>query len=116
MIEARDQPCVRTRVVAGRDLGCKSLTRIMARWVTSIETENQKNTKNNPMNVVAKEIPNALFLGMHSLVDNQVLDTRVLFHTTLHQKIMQNYVVGDFGNMYTANGETLDVVRWISHF
>ena len=38
------------------------------------------------------------------------MDSRASFHTTLHQKIIQNYVAGDFGKMYLADGTALDVV------
>ena len=32
------------------------------------------------------------------------------FHTTPYQEIIQNYVVGDFGKVYLADGSALDVV------
>ena len=32
------------------------------------------------------------------------------FHTTAHREIIQNYVVGDFGKVYLADDEALDVV------
>ena len=32
------------------------------------------------------------------------------FHTTLHREIIQNYVAGDFGNVYLADSSALDVV------
>ena len=33
-----------------------------------------------------------------------------MFHTTPHQEIIQNYVAGDFGKVYLADGTTLDVM------
>ena len=38
------------------------------------------------------------------------MDSGVSFHTTLHQEIIQNYVAGDFGKVYLADGSTLDIV------
>ena len=38
------------------------------------------------------------------------MDSRASFHTTPHQEIIQNYVVGDFGKVYLADGSALDVV------
>ena len=38
------------------------------------------------------------------------LDSRTSFHTTPHREIIQNYVVGDFGKVYLADGLALDVV------
>ena len=32
------------------------------------------------------------------------------FHTTPHLEIIQNYVTGDFGKVYLADGSALDVV------
>ena len=38
------------------------------------------------------------------------MDSGASFHTTPHQEIIQNYVAGDFGKVYLADGTTLDVV------
>ena len=38
------------------------------------------------------------------------MDSGASFHTTPHREIIQNYVAGDFGKMYLANGSALDVV------
>nr|CAN78986.1 hypothetical protein VITISV_015274 [Vitis vinifera] len=45
-----------------------------------------------------------------NVVTEEVLDSRASFHTTSHREIIQNYVVGDFGKVYLADGSTLDVV------
>ena len=38
------------------------------------------------------------------------MDSEASFHTTPHREIIQNYIVGDFGKVYLADGSTLDVV------
>ena len=38
------------------------------------------------------------------------MDSGVSFHTTPHREIIQNYVAGDFGKVYLADGSALDVV------
>ena len=38
------------------------------------------------------------------------MDSGASFHTTPHQEIIQNYVAGDFGKVYLADGSALDVV------
>ena len=38
------------------------------------------------------------------------MDSRASFHTTPHLEIIQNYVAGDFGKVYLADGSALDVV------
>ena len=38
------------------------------------------------------------------------MDLGASFHTTPHQEIIQNYIAGDFGKVYLADGSALDVV------
>ena len=38
------------------------------------------------------------------------MDLGASFHTTPHREIIQNYVAGDFGKVYLADGSALDVV------
>ena len=38
------------------------------------------------------------------------MDSGASFHTTPHQEIIQNYVAGNFGKVYLADGSALDVV------
>ncbi|RVW77419.1 Retrovirus-related Pol polyprotein from transposon TNT 1-94 [Vitis vinifera] len=45
-----------------------------------------------------------------SPLDDWVLDSGASFHTTPHREIIQNYVAGDFGKVYLADGSALDVV------
>ena len=37
------------------------------------------------------------------------MDSGASFRTTPHREIIQNYVAGDFGKVYLADGSTLDV-------
>ncbi|XP_031256139.1 disease resistance protein RPP13-like [Pistacia vera] len=37
-------------------------------------------------------------------------DSRASFHTTAHREIIENYVVGNHGKVYLADGELLDIV------
>ena len=52
----------------------------------------------------------ALLLAIDSPLDDWVLDSGALFHTTPHREIIQNYVAGDFGKVYLADSSALDVV------
>ena len=38
------------------------------------------------------------------------MDSGASFRTTPHREIIQNYVAGDFGKVYLADGSALDVV------
>lgn len=50
--------------------------------------ENRKKTKDDIMNLVTREIHDALFLVVDNPVDHWVLDLRALFHITSNQEIM----------------------------
>ena len=47
---------------------------------------------------------------MDSPLDDWVLDSGASFHIIPHREIIQNYVTGDFGKVYLADGAALDVV------
>ncbi|RVW60263.1 Retrovirus-related Pol polyprotein from transposon TNT 1-94 [Vitis vinifera] len=57
-----------------------------------------------------EEVQDALLLAVDSPLDDWVLDSGASFHTTPHREIIQNYVAGDFGKVYLADGSALDVV------
>ena len=59
---------------------------------------------------MTEEIQDALLLAVDSPLDNWVLDSRASFHTTPHREIIQNYVAGNFGKVYLADGSALYVV------
>lgn len=65
---------------------------------------------NDAANVITDEVHDALSLCVDSHIDSWVLDSGASFHTTAHREIMENYVAGDFGKVYLADGEPLDVV------
>ncbi|XP_068653869.1 uncharacterized protein [Aristolochia californica] len=71
---------------------------------------NPKKTENDSANVVTEEVHDALLLVVHCPVDDWILDSRASFHTSYLREIMQNYVAGDFGKVYLADGEALNVV------
>ena len=70
----------------------------------------KKKNGDNSANAVTEEVQDALLLAVDSPLDDWVLDSGVLFHTTPHREIIQNYVAGDFGKVYSADGSALDVV------
>ena len=51
-----------------------------------------------------------LLLVFHTQADDWVLDFRAFFHITPHQEIITNYVDNNFGKVYLANGEFLNIV------
>uniref|UniRef100_A0A2N9H7K1 Retrovirus-related Pol polyprotein from transposon TNT 1-94 n=1 Tax=Fagus sylvatica TaxID=28930 RepID=A0A2N9H7K1_FAGSY len=72
--------------------------------------ELKKKNENDSANVVTEEVHDALLLSVDSPIESWVLDSGASFHTTAHREIIQNYVAGDFGKVYLADDEALDVV------
>ncbi|WJZ95341.1 hypothetical protein VitviT2T_014117 [Vitis vinifera] len=70
----------------------------------------KKKNEDDSDNAVIEEVHDVLLLAVDSPLDDWVLDSGASFHTTPHQEIIQNYVVGDFGKVYLDDGSTLDVV------
>ncbi|RVW47729.1 Retrovirus-related Pol polyprotein from transposon TNT 1-94 [Vitis vinifera] len=70
----------------------------------------KKKNEDDSANVVTEEVQDALLLAVDSPLDDWVLDSGASFHTTPHREIIQNYVAGDFGKVYLADGSALDVV------
>lgn len=70
----------------------------------------KKRNENDAANAVTDELQDALLLSVDSPIDSWVLDSGASFHTTAHREIMEHYVTGDFGKVYLADGEALDIV------
>jgi hypothetical protein len=68
----------------------------------------KKEKESDSANVVADG--EALILSVDSPLDSWVLDSGASFHTTAIREILENYVSGDFGKVYLADGTALDVV------
>ncbi|PON34519.1 hypothetical protein PanWU01x14_343800 [Parasponia andersonii] len=43
-------------------------------------------------------------------IDSWILDSGASFHTTAHRDVLENYVTGNYGKVYLADGELLDIV------
>ena len=74
------------------------------------DCKNLNKEGNNSTNTITEAVNDTLLLAIHINVDDWVLDLGVSFHTTLHQKIMTNYVANDFGKVYLIDEQSLDVV------
>ncbi|RVX19637.1 Retrovirus-related Pol polyprotein from transposon TNT 1-94 [Vitis vinifera] len=70
----------------------------------------KKNNEDDSANAVTEEVYDALLLVVDSPLDDWDLDSGASFHTTPHREIIQNYVAGDFGKVYLADGSASDVV------
>ena len=64
----------------------------------------KKKNEDDSTNVVTEEVQDALLLVVDSPLDDWILDSGASFHTTPHREIIQNYVTGDFGKVYLADG------------
>nr|CAN80650.1 hypothetical protein VITISV_022906 [Vitis vinifera] len=70
----------------------------------------KKKNEDDSANAVTEEVQDALLLTVDSPLDDWVLDSGTSFHTIPHREIIQNYIAGDFGKVYLADGSALDVV------
>ena len=72
--------------------------------------KNPKAEGNNFANVITEDVDDVLLLANHITIDDWVLDSDASFHTTSHKEIMTNYVDNDFGKVYLADEQSLDVM------
>nr|TKS10928.1 hypothetical protein D5086_0000078330 [Populus alba] len=61
-------------------------------------------------NATTDEVQDALILAVQSPIDDWILDSGALFHYTPHHEMMQNYVGGDHGVVYLADGQPMNIV------
>nr|TKS15539.1 hypothetical protein D5086_0000032340 [Populus alba] len=61
-------------------------------------------------NATTNEVQDALILAVHSQIDEWILDSGASFHCTPHNEMLQNYVGGDHGVVYLADGTPLKIV------
>jgi acyl-activating enzyme 14 len=61
-------------------------------------------------NATIDEVQDALILVVQSPIDDWILDSSASFHCTPHHEMMQNYVAGDHGVVYLADGQSMDIV------
>ncbi|KAG6644691.1 hypothetical protein CIPAW_08G070400 [Carya illinoinensis] len=71
--------------------------------------EAKKKNEHDSVNATTEELRDVLLLSVDNQIESWVLDSGASFHTTAHREIMQNYVTGDFGKVYLADGEALEI-------
>ena len=71
-----------------------------------------KKNEDKPINAAnaATEEHDALLLSVDGSFDSWVIDSGASFHTTAHRDVLENYVAGNYGKVYLADGEPLDIV------
>ena len=73
------------------------------------KTQGQKQEEDST-NAIAEGVQDALMLSVNSPIKSWILDTGASFHSTSCKKSLQNYVAGNFGKVYSADDEPLDIV------
>ena len=61
-------------------------------------------------NAIVEGVQDALMLSVNSPIESWILDSRASFHSTSCKESLQNYVVGNFGKVYLADDEHLDIM------
>jgi hypothetical protein len=52
----------------------------------------------------------ALIISLDNTIESWVVDSRASFHATPHRKVFQDYVQGDFGQVYLGDDEPCQIV------
>ena len=74
--------------------------------------KNQNKDQNEEsMNIDTEGANDALILSVDSSMESWILDSRASFHSTLRKECMLNYITKNFGKVYLADDEPLDIVR-----
>ncbi|KAG6529732.1 hypothetical protein ZIOFF_011946 [Zingiber officinale] len=95
--------------IEGRSVGAVGGLGHMKKVCTTPKKNKNKN-KGNVANAVTEEVQDALLLSIDGPIDSWVLDSGASFHTTAQREILENFVVGNHGKVYLADGEPLDIV------
>jgi hypothetical protein len=66
--------------------------------------------KNQETNVVGDVLQDVLILSLDNIIDSWVLDSRASFYAIPHRKYFQDYVQGDFGQVYLDDDEPCKIV------
>uniref|UniRef100_A0A0D2ZY29 Uncharacterized protein n=1 Tax=Brassica oleracea var. oleracea TaxID=109376 RepID=A0A0D2ZY29_BRAOL len=74
------------------------------------DRNNRSNGRSKSHRDAATSTTKASISYVDSPVDSWVLDSGGSFHTTPHRNIMENYVAGNYGKVYLADGLPLDIV------
>ena len=61
-------------------------------------------------NVASNDLQDALILCLDNANDSWVIDSGASFHATPHRKYFQDYVQGDFGQVYLGDDEPCPIV------
>jgi hypothetical protein len=69
-----------------------------------------KKLEGDSANATTDEVQDALILAVQSPIDDWILDSGASFHCTPYHEMMQNYVAGDHGVIYLADGQPMDIV------
>ena len=67
---------------------------------------------NDVVDVITNEVRDALILSVDDSCDSWVLDSGASFHTTSQCDVLENYVAGNHGKDYLADGEPLKSLGW----
>jgi len=70
--------------------------------------EQQK--EDNSANITAEQGGDALICSVDSPVESWILDSGASFHSTPSKELLHNYVAGNFGKVYLADDEPLDIM------
>jgi hypothetical protein len=71
--------------------------------------------KNQEANVAGDVLRDTLILSLDNITNSWVLDSGASFHATPHKKYFQEYVQGDFGQVYLGDDEPCKLLGWVRY-
>ena len=70
----------------------------------------KKDDNKNNTNAVTKEVQDALLSSVDSPINSWDLDSSASIHVTANRELFENYVPGNYGNVFLADGKPLELV------
>ena len=65
----------------------------------------KKDANKNNTNAVTEEVQDASLLSIDNTIDSWVLNSGASFHTTTNRDLFENYVAGNYENIFLADGK-----------
>jgi hypothetical protein len=79
-------------------------------WSRKGKQGDGQHENNQEENVAGDVLQDALILSLDNIIDSWVVDSGASFHATPHRKYFQDYVQGDFGQVYLGDDKPCKIV------
>jgi GAG-pre-integrase domain len=70
----------------------------------------KKGEESSSVNAATEDLDEALVLCVSSPIESWILDSRASFHSTSCKELMTNFMSGEYGKVYLADGKPLEIM------